>query len=250
MTRLVDQDEKRLIENEFSLRQCFGDEEVLLTKEIIESGHLSSFVGAKGKYFKGGEQVLSCESEFKKIAQSKYAVTVNSWTAGLQTIIGAIGISPGDEVICTSWTMSASATAILLYGGIPVFCDVDPSSYNIDVSQIESLVTMKTKAIMVVHLFGNPADMDPILNLAKKYNLRIIEDAAQSPGALYKSRPVGCIGDIGGFSLNYHKHIHCGEGGVIVTNDKDLYEKCCAIRNHGENIIDDFDDKTNVIGSN
>ena len=108
---------------------------------------------------------------------------------------------------------------------IPVFVDIDKDSFNLDPSKIEEAITEKTKAIMLVHLFGNPCDMNPIIEIAKKHNILVIEDAAQSPGAKY-GRPVGAIGDIGGFSLNYHKHIHSGEGGVIVTNSKELYERC------------------------
>ncbi len=249
MTALIN-DSKPKIDKHFKLRKCFDNNEIEVVSQIIDDGHLSSFVGAPGKYFYGGKYVKECEEKFAKLADAKYAITVNSWTTGLQTIIGSLGIGPGDEVICPPWTMSASATCILFYGGIPVFVDIDKNSFNLDPHKLEEAITEKTKAIMLVHLFGNPCDMEPILKIADKYNLKVIEDAAQSPGAIVNNKRVGCIGDIGGFSLNYHKHIHSGEGGVIVTNSKDLYEKCCAIRNHGENVADDFTDITNIIGSN
>ena len=138
------------------------------------------------------------------------------------------------------------------YGGIPIFADIDPKRYTIDPISVESKITQRTKAIMVVHLFGYPADMDGLQQIADKYKLKIIEDAAQSPGVFYKGKPVGAIGDIGGFSLNYHKHIHTGEGGLIVTNDEDLARRSSFIRNHGENATEAYqvEDISNLVGSN
>jgi perosamine synthetase len=149
--------------------------------------------------------------------------------------------------------MSASATAILFYGGIPVFADIDPDTFNISAATIAPKITPRTKAILVVHIFGQAADMDPILALARLHGLKVIEDAAQAPGIRYKGRPVGALGDIGGFSLNYHKHIHTGEGGMLVTNDARLAQRCRLIRNHAENFVEAFelgDDMGNLIGSN
>jgi len=158
----------------------------------------------------------------------------------------------GREVIVSPYTMSASATAILFYGGIPVFADIDPYTFNMSPEAIERAITPRTKAIMVVHIFGQAAEMDTIMAIAAKYGLRVIEDAAQAPGIRYKGRPVGSFGDIGGFSLNYHKHIHTGEGGVLVTNDDAMALRCQLIRNHGENLVEALgvEDLTNMIGSN
>jgi dTDP-4-amino-4,6-dideoxygalactose transaminase len=148
--------------------------------------------------------------------------------------------------------MSASATAVLFYGGIPIFADLDRDRYTLDPLSVESCITPRTKAIMVVHLFGYPADMDAIMAIAKKYRLMVIEDAAQAPGVLYKGRPVGAIGDVGGFSLNFHKHIHTGEGGLLVTNNDEIALRCRLIRNHGENATEAYgvEDISNTIGSN
>ena len=237
---------------EFPKRVSMGIEEKQAALRVLESDILSGFLGASGKFFNGGNEVIN----FEKIWGNKYgfknSISTNSWTTGLQVAVGAIDIEPGDEVICPPYTMSASATAVLFYGGIPVFADIDPNRFTIDPVSIEKAITPRTKAIMVVHLFGYPADMNPIISLSKKYNLKIIEDAAQAPGVIYKGQPVGAIGDIGGFSLNFHKHIHTGEGGLIVTNDDDLALRCRLIRNHGENAVEDYkvDNLSNTMGSN
>lgn len=224
------------------VRKCFGEEEKEAVLGVMESGELSGFLAAPGKYFDGGPKV----HEFEEIWAEKYgfghAVSVNSWTSGLMAIIGAIGISPGDEVICTPYSMSASATCALFYGGIPVFADIEPDSFCLDPKSVEACITKRTKAIIVVHLFGGVADMDPIMEIAERHNLIVVEDAAQAPGAYYKGKPVGTIGHIGGFSLNFHKHIHSGEGGLIVTDDEELALRSRLIRNHGENYVDAYPD--------
>ena len=126
-------------------------------------------------------------------------------------------MQPGDEVIVTPWTMTASAAAILHWNAIPVFADIDPQTYNLCPKSIEERISPYTKAIMVADIFGLSADMDAIMAIAKEYNLKVISDAAQAPAARYKGRWAGTLADVGGFSLNYHKHIHTGEGGVLVT---------------------------------
>lgn len=237
---------------EFPNRVSMGEEEKKAAMRVLDSDVLSGFVGAASQFFNGGSEVRT----FEKLWATKYgfnnAISTNSWTTGLQVAIGAIGIEPGDEVICPPYTMSASATVALFYGGIPVFADLDPERFTIDPASIEEKITLRTRAIMVVHLFGYSADMDAIMSIAKKHNLKVIEDAAQAPGVLYKGTPVGAIGDIGGFSLNFHKHIHTGEGGLIVTNDDDLALRSQLIRNHGENATEAYnlEDISNTIGSN
>ena len=148
--------------------------------------------------------------------------------------------------------MSASATSVMFYGAKPVFADIDSNSYNLSVESIEEKINKNTKAILLVHIFGQSCDMDPILKVAKKHKIKVIEDAAQAPGVFYKKKAVGAIGDIGGFSLNFHKHIHTGEGGMIVTNDSDLAFKSQLIRNHGENFAKKLNVKKfpNIIGGN
>ena len=133
--------------------------------------------------------------------------------------------------------MVATATAILHWNAIPVFVDIDPFSFNINVKKIEEAITSRTKAILYADIFGQSGDIDALMKIAKKYKLKVISDTAQSPGALYKGKFAGSLSDIGGFSLNYHKHIHCGEGGIILTNSDILAEKVRLIRNHGEAVL-------------
>jgi perosamine synthetase len=237
---------------DFPNRVSMGSEEKSAAMRVMDSDVLSGFVGAGGRFFNGGKEVVDFENLWAQTYGFKHAISTNSWTTGLQTAVGAIGIEPGDEVICSPYSMSASATVVLFYGGIPIFADLDPSRFSIDPSSIERCITPRTKAIFVVHLFGYPADMDAIMQIAEKHGLMVIEDAAQAPGVLYKGRPVGTIGDVGGFSLNYHKHIQTGEGGLIVTNNDAIALRCQLIRNHGENATEamGIDDISNTLGSN
>jgi dTDP-4-amino-4,6-dideoxygalactose transaminase len=236
----------------FAVRRTMGEAEKQAVIEVMDSGHLSGFFGSPGPQWLGGPKVVEFERKWAGKYGFEHAISVNSWTTGLMTAVGAVGIGPGDEVIVSPYTMSASATAILFYGGIPVFADIDPDTFNLSPESIAARITPRTKAIMVVHIFGQAADMDPIMELARRHNLKVIEDAAQAPGVHYKGRPVGTIGDIGGFSLNYHKHIHTGEGGMLVTSNADLALRCQLIRNHAENLIEfqQVEDLTNMIGSN
>ena len=237
---------------EFPVRTTMGKEEKAAALRVLDADSLSEFVGAPGDYFNGGKEVRAFERLWAASYGLRHGVTMNSLTTGLQAALGAIGIEPGDEVICPPFTMSATSTAVLFYGGIPVFADVDPVRLTIDPAGIEKRLTKRTRAIMVVHLFGYPADMDPILAIAKKHRLKVIEDAAQAPGVTYRGRPVGGVGDIGGFSLNYHKQVHAGEGGLMVTNDDELALRMQVIRNHGENVTEAYgvQDLSNMLGSN
>lgn len=221
----------------FSAYNTIGDEEKNAVRKVLDKGNLSQFLGAWHKDFYGGPTVQQFEKEWSVVFGTKYAITVNSNTSGLFAAIGACGIGAGDEVIVSPYSMSASAIAPLIYGAVPVFADVDYDNYGLDPASIEAKITPLTKAILIVHIFGNPARMDEIMQIARKHNLYVIEDCAQAPLATYKDKLVGTIGDIGIFSLNYHKHIHTGEGGVIVTNNDNLAERVQLIRNHGENII-------------
>ena len=229
-----------------------GEEEKRAVLEIMESDVLSAFLGGPGPFFGGGAKVQEFERVWAERYGFRHAVSVNSLTSGLVAAIGAVGIEPGDEVICSPYTMSASATCALFYGGIPVFADIDPVTFCLDPISIAARITPRTRAIVVVHLFGHPADMNPILEIARRHNLRVIEDAAQAPGVMYQGKPIGALGDIGGFSLNFHKHIHTGEGGMMVTQDDDLATRSRLIRNHGENVAEQLGvaDISNTIGGN
>lgn len=236
----------------FEVRRTMKAEEKAAALRVLDADSLSEFIGAPGDGFNGGREVKAFEAMWTSTYGYKHAVSVSSLTVGLQAATGALGIEPGDEVICPPYTMSATSTAVLFYGGIPVFADIDPVRFTLDPQCLEKAITKRTRAIMVVHLFGAPADMDPIMAIARKHGLKVIEDAAQSPGVRYKGRPVGGIGDIGGFSLNYHKQIHAGEGGVMVTSDDDAARRMQIIRNHGENVTEAWKigDIANTIGSN
>lgn len=243
---------KPIRDKHFPPRKTMGHAESDAVKRVLDSDVLSAFLGASGTFFNGGPEVKNFENAWGSKFGFRHVISVNSWTSGLMAAVGAVGIEPGDEVICSPYTMSASATSAFFYGGIPVFADIDPETFCLSPESVKSRITARTKAIIVVHLFGHPADMDALIAIAKPRGIKIIEDAAQAPGALYKGRPVGAIGDIGGFSLNYHKHIHTGEGGLLVTNNDDLAARCQLIRNHGENAIDMFPsvDISNIIGGN
>lgn len=237
---------------DFPNRVSMGDEEKAAALRVLDADVLSGFVGAAGKFFNGGREVVEFEKLWAGSYGFKHAISINSWTTGLQTAVGAVGIEAGDEVICSPYTMSASATAALYYGGIPIFADIDADRFALDPVSIESRITRRTRAIIVVHLFGYPADMDAIMAIAARHDLKVIEDAAQAPGVYYRGRPVGAIGDVGGFSLNFHKHIHTGEGGLLVSNDDEIALRCQLIRNHGENAVEAYglDDISNLVGSN
>jgi dTDP-4-amino-4,6-dideoxygalactose transaminase len=222
----------------FPAYNTIGEEEKQAVMKVLDSGNLSQFLGAWHKDFYGGPTVQQFEKDWAAAFGSKYAISVNSNTSGLFTAIGACGIKAGDEVIVSSYTMSASALAPVIYGAVPVFADVDYDNFGLNPESVEKCITPRTKAILVVHLFGNPAKMDEIMSIAHKHNLVVIEDCAQAPMSTYKGKPVGTIGDIGIFSLNYHKHIHTGEGGVLTTNNDNLAERIYLIRNHGENIVE------------
>ena len=237
MNRLALMGGTKTIQTPFRKYNPIGTEELQAAKRVIESGVLSQYLGVWHEDFYGGPKVREFECQAAEYFGVKHAVTVNSWTSGLIAAVGAIGIEPGDEVIVTPWTMCATATAILHWNAIPVFADIDPETYNLDPKSIERNITPYTKAIMVADIFGQSADMDEIMALASKYDLKVISDTAQAPGALYKGRYAGTCAHVGGYSLNYHKHIHTGEGGIIVTDDDSIAERLQLIRNHAEAVV-------------
>jgi dTDP-4-amino-4,6-dideoxygalactose transaminase len=242
-----------MITRNFKPYNTIGKEEIKAVQKVMRTGVLSKFLGSSGKDFYGGPQVQKFEKSIKKYFKVKYAITVNSWTSGLICCVGALDISPGDEIIVTTWSMCASATAILHLNCIPVFADINPDTYNIDVNSIEKKITKKTKAIMTVDIFGQSCEILKIMKIAKEYNLKVISDSAQSIGTKVGKYYSGTLADIGGYSLNYHKHINTGEGGIVVTNNKKLYERVCLIRNHGEAVINKNSNAkqlSNVIGYN
>ena len=173
------------------------------------------------------------ESEFAQAHQAKYGRCVFNGTMALEVSLRAINIDYGDEVIVPAYTFLATATACLMVGAIPVFVDIDPNTYNLDAEKIEAALTPRTRAIIPVHIGGNPADMDRINAIAREHHLWVIEDACQAHGAAWKGQRVGAIGDLGCFSFQSSKNINAGEGGAILTNNEDLAEACWSIRNCG-----------------
>ena len=240
------------IKEPFERYNSIGQEEIDAVKTVIESGVLSQFLGCWSPDFYGGAKVQEFERACEQYFNVKHAISVNSWTSGLIAAVGAIGIQPGDEVIVPPWTMCASATAILQWNAIPVFADIDPETFCLDPISVEANISPYTKAIMAVDIFGQSADINSLMGIAEKYGLKVISDTAQAPGALYKGKMAGTLAHIGGFSLNYHKHIHTGEGGVLVTNDDEMAERLQLIRNHAEAVVADkgVENLTNMLGFN
>lgn len=177
-----------------------------------------------------GHYIDKFEKEFSKFCDVNYSIAVCNGTCALHVALEALGIGDGDEVLVQSLTNMASAFSVSYTGAIPIPVDIEPDTLNINPTLVEGLITKKTKAIMVVHLFGHPVDMDPIIAIAKKYNLYVIEDCAEAHGATYKGRKLGGIGDIGCYSLYANKIVAAGEGGVVTTNSKELANRVRELR--------------------
>ena len=220
--------------------------------EVIKSGALSTFSASLDDDFYGGKNIRAFEREFADFFGAKDAIAVNSATAGLHCALAACGVGPGKEVITTPYTFTATATSVIMHNAIPVFADVDPISFCLDPEAVEKAVTPYTVALLPVHLYGHPAPMDELIVIAKEHNLKIVEDCAQAIGAKYKGKSVGLIGDIGVFSFQETKNMPVGEGGMIITNNDELADRCRMIRNHGEHLLDGKprDYITSIVGWN
>jgi perosamine synthetase len=212
-----------------------GDEELDLLRQVIESQALFRGGWRSGK----AQFVERFEREFAAYTGSAYCLAVNSGTSVLQAALVGAGVGPGDEVIVTAGSFVASSMCVVTVNAIPVFADVDPLTLNIDPADVARKVSPRTKAIIPVHLFGQLCDLDPIMEIARKHKLVVIEDCAQAYGARYKGRLAGTIGDVGAFSLQQSKHITTGEGGMLVTDDRAVYERASHYINIGFNFIHD-----------
>lgn len=205
----------------------FGLEEIEASTTVLRSGKVNYWTGQEGRLF---------ESEFAASLGVKHAICVANGTLALELALSAMGIGPGDEVITTSRTFIASASCVVMRGARPVCVDVDHDSQNITARTIRKAITSRTKSIVAVHLAGWPCDMDEILELASEYGLMVIEDCAQAQGALYKGRPVGSIGHAAAFSFCQDKIMTtAGEGGMLVTNDSEIWERAWSFKDHGKN---------------
>lgn len=198
-----------------------GGNEVKYVTDAVTTGWISS----------SGSYVTAFEEAFAKYCGVKYAVAVCNGTVAIHLALSALGIGKGDEVIIPSFTMIATAFAVCYTGAKPVFVDADKETFNIDITKIEEKITPKTKAIIPVHIFGNMCNMDEIEHIAKKYNLYIVEDAAEAHGAEFKGKKSGSFSSIGCFSFFANKNLTTGEGGMVVTNDEKLYKKCKYFKN-------------------
>ncbi|RLQ94860.1 DegT/DnrJ/EryC1/StrS family aminotransferase [Falsibacillus albus] len=223
----------------FGTGRRFGVEEAKELLEALEQNTLFYHFGQKVKRFL---------NDFNKIYKTKYSVAASSGTAALHVALGAAGVTVGDEVITSPITDQGTVIGILYQNAVPVFADLDPHSYNLTAESIEQKVTERTKAILVVHLSGNPCDMDPIMELAKKYHLKVIEDCAQSYLTKYKGRLTGTIGDYGCFSTNDFKHISTGDGGIVTINSGDEADYFTAhafadknYQRHGDSVSKDLE---------
>jgi perosamine synthetase len=204
-----------------------GEEEIEAVVKVMRSGPLTNALGA-------GPAVTKFEENYAKFAGVKHAVAVNSGTAALHSAIVAAGVKPGDEVILPSFTFVATAEAVVMAGGKPVFTDIDPETYNISPVEIEKNLTKQTRAIVPVDLYGFSADVKPIREIAEEHDLVVVEDAAQAHGATYKGKPAGSFSDAACWSLYASKNITTGEGGVVTTDSDKVAETLRLIRTHGE----------------
>lgn len=189
--------------------------------ECIDTGWISS----EGPFVRRFEEMM-CAT-----VKRKHGIAVTNGTTALEIAMQAIGISEGDEVIMPTFTIISCAMSVTKLGAVPVFVDSDPDTWNMDINEIESKINERTKAVLVVHLYGLPVEMDKVLSLADKYHLKVVEDAAEMHGQMYKGSPCGSFGDISTFSFYPNKHVTTGEGGMVVTNDAELAERCRTLRN-------------------
>ena len=204
----------------------FDEEEIAAVTAVLRSGRVNRWTGQENVLF---------EQEFATFAGCRHAIAVANGTVALELALLALGIGPGDEVIVGSRTFIASASAVVVRGATPVVADIEPDSQNLSAATVQPLLTPRTRAIIAVHLAGWPCDMDPLLELARGYGLKIIEDCAQAQGASYKGRPVGSLGDVAAFSFCQDKIMTTGgEGGMLTTNDPELWQRAWAYKDHGK----------------
>jgi dTDP-4-amino-4,6-dideoxygalactose transaminase len=203
----------------------WDEQDLNALREVLESGTW----GCAGK----ATHVPAFAEEFARFQDARFGVTNTNGTVALEIALRALGLQLGDEVIVPPYTFVATATAVILAGGVPVFADIDPGNYNLDPAAAEAAITSRTRGIIAVHIAGCPADLDALSELARKRGLFLLEDCAQAHAAEWRGRKVGAIGDAGTFSFQSSKNLCAGEGGIVVTNDEGLYQRCWSITNVG-----------------
>jgi len=211
-----------------------GEAERRAVLEVLDEGRLSTFIASPGAQFLGGHRIRQFEQEFGEFHGARFAVAFNSATAALHAAVIGCGIAPGEEVIVPPYTFTSTATCALMHGAIPVFADVDEETFCLDPKALEAVISPRARAVIPVHLFGQPALMDELQQVARRHRLRVIEDCAQAPAATYKGTRVGVLGDCGVFSFQETKNLMTGEGGMLITNDASIAEIARLVRNHGE----------------
>lgn len=234
----------KIRQNPFPKHPIIGDDEKSQLLQVLESGNISTFIASPGENFLGGKKIREFEEKFSQKIGSKFAVAFNSASSALHAAVVSVGVAPGEEVIVPPTTFTSTATSALMNNSIPIFCDVETETFCIDPKKIENCISSLTKAIIPVHLFGHSCEMDEILDIAKKNNLKIIEDCAQSINGEYKNKKVGTMGDCGIFSFQESKTIMTGEGGMLITDDEDIANTARMVRNHGEVVLPSMKKRT------
>jgi len=202
----------------------WGEREEQLLLEVLHSGHWGTLTGDK---------VTTFAAQFAAFQGARFGICVPNGTMALELSLRAVGVGPGDEVITTPYTFIATASAALGLGAKPIFVDIDPATGNLDPARVAPAITSRTKAILPVHIGGNPADLDGLLDVANQHGIPLVEDACQAWGATWRGRPVGAIGALGTFSFQASKNVTAGEGGIVITNDDALHDRCWSLHNVG-----------------
>lgn len=244
MKNLAINEGEKVRKTPFPKHPIIGDEEKKQISDVLKSGNISTFTASPGENFLGGKKIREFEDKFANKIGTTYSVAFNSATSALHAAIVAVGVLPGEEVIVPPYTFTSTATCALMHNAIPVFCDVKRDMYCLDPTKLEQVSSNLSSAIIPVHLFGHPCEMNEIMSFARKNNLRVIEDCAQAPGAKYKNKNVGTIGDCSVFSFQETKNIMTGEGGMLLTNDEEIANIARMVRNHGEVISDSLKNRT------
>lgn len=236
----------------FRFNSAIGDEEARAVMEVLKSKELSGFIASPGAPFWGGPKVRALQERFAEHFGTRYAVAVNSATSALHCAMMAVGLGPGDEVVTSPYTMSATSTTVLMTGAVPIFADIEDETFGLDPASVEANITPHTKAICAVNIFGHAARLKELRAIADKHGLYLIEDNSQAPDAIHQGRLTGTIGHIGVFSFNRHKVMQSGEGGMLITDDETLFQKAALFRNHGEAVVEamQIDDIVNTAGLN